>query len=58
MKDYKDILDFIVKSDTKKFCADVDKLCKRIDEECEEGEKEVRFITNNYTADDIIGKIE
>ena len=41
-------------ADYKKFCEGIAKFCKEINDECDEGDRQVRLITGNYTADDLI----
>ena len=40
--------------DFKKHCEDVARLRREIDGMCDEGDRQVRFLNNTYTADDII----
>ncbi len=56
MKDYKDIIDFAGSDNVnyKKFCDGVKKIVKRIDDECDEGDRQVRLITDKFTPEDII----
>ena len=57
MKTYKSLIDTIVewdKENIEKFCAEVKKLVEEIDADCEEGEKEIRFMRGDFTAEDII----
>ena len=54
------LIDKIVQEDEKlqRFCKSVDKICKEIDDQCAEGEREVRFMQDKYTPEDVIGGIK
>lgn len=54
-----DLCDFFVRStcgEFDRFCKSVDKIYKEINDMCDEGDRQVRLETGNFTPDDIIGK--
>ena len=55
---YTNLIDKIVQEDEKlqRFCKSVDKICKEIDALEEEAQKEIRFMQDRYTADDVINR--
>ena len=55
---YTNLIDKIVAEDERniRFCKSVDKICKEIDESEKEAEREIRFMPDKYTLDDVIGR--
>ena len=57
MDPLRDLTDKIVAYDIKtvdELNKEIKKTCKQIDDMCDEGDREVRFLTGNYTPSDII----